>query len=128
MADLYIDSGVPSAKTNILIALAFMGYGIYRHFIEDDEFNDKTFMLLITSAFTLLFLLLSSYIEVAFRMSYYMYIVSVVVVAMYINNAERYRLSQIVGFLSLFLLHFYINCNHGLVGALDYTSTILGIY
>lgn len=128
MADLYMDSGVPSAKTNILISLVFIGYGIYRHFFEEEESDEKTFMLMITSAMTLLFLLLSSFIEVAFRMSYYMYIVSVAIVTTHIFNVERGRPIHIASFVMLFLLHFYINCSHGLAGALDYSSSILGIH
>ena len=132
MADLYIDSGVPLAKTNILISLVFLGYGVYYHYFEeeepeDDGADDKTFLLLITSAMTLMFLMLSSYIEVAFRMSYYMFIVSMVIIVFYIYEAERYRLSKFFGFISLNLLHFSICCSHGLVGALNYTSSILGI-
>lgn len=133
MADLYIDSGVPPAKTNILISLLFLGYGAYYHYFEaeeseDEGANDKTFLLLITSAMTLMFLMLSSYIEVAFRMSYYMFIISVYIVVMFIYNSEQYRLERITGFTALFLLHFFICCNHGLAGALDYSSDILGIY
>ena len=124
MADLYIDSGVPSAKTNILISLVFLGYGVYYHYFEeeepeDDGADDKTFLLLITSAMTLMFLMLASYIEVAFRMSYYMFIVSVAIVIMFISNSERYRYERFAGFTALFLLHFYIDCGHGLAGALD---------
>lgn len=133
MADLYIDSGVPPAKTNILISLVFLGYGVYYHYYEeeeseDDGANDKTFLLLITSALTLMFLMLSSYIEVAFRMSYYMFIISVYIVVMFIYNSEQYKLERNTGFTVLFLLHYFVCCNHGLAGALDYSSDILGIY
>lgn len=133
MADLYIDSGVPSAKTNILISLVFLGYGVYYYYFDEEKSevegaNDKTFLLLITSAMTLMFLMLSSYFEVAFRMSYYMYIISVYIVVMFIYNSEQYKLERITGFTALFLLHFIICCNHGLAGALDYSSDILGIY
>lgn len=129
MADMYIDSGVASAKTNLLISTAFLGYGVYLHFFEDEEENHKnTYLLIVTSAATLLFLLLSSYIEVAFRMSYYMFIVSVVVVVMFLYNSEQYRLERYASFFAFFLLHFYISCSHGLAGALDYSSGILGIY
>jgi hypothetical protein len=132
MADLYIDSGVPSAKTNILISLVFLGYGVYYQYFEEEELeeeepNDRTYLLLITSAMTLLFLFLSSYIEVAFRMSYYMFIVSVVIVAMSIFKSELYRYEHFAGFTGLFLLHFIIDCMHGASGALDYSSAILGI-
>lgn len=129
MAELYVDSGVASAKTNLLITTAFMGYGVYQYFFEDEEENhENTYMLIVTSAATLLFLLLSSYIEVAFRMSYYMFIVSVAIVAMFIYNSEQYRLERYAGFVALFLVHFYFSCSHGLAGALDYSSSILGIY
>lgn len=129
MADLYVDSGVATAKTNLLISTIFLGYGVYQYFYEDEEGNhENTYMLIVTSAATLLFLLLSSYIEVAFRMSYYMFIVSVAIVAMFIYNSELYRLERYAGFIVLFLLHFYSNCSHGLGGALDYSSSILGIH
>lgn len=128
MADLYIDSGVPTAKTNILISVIFLGYAVYCYFLEDEEENEETYMLLITSSVTLLFLSLSSYIEVAFRMSYYMFIMSLVIMARYIYESEYYRITKSVALGLLFLLHFYISCTHGLVGALDYTSKIMGIY
>ena len=128
MADLYIDSGVATAKTNLLISSVFLCYGVYQYFFEDEEeVHDNTYLLIVTSGATLLFLLLSSYIEVAFRMSYYMLIVSVAIVTMFIPNSEQYRLERYAGFTALFLLHFYLECSHGLAGALDYSSGILGI-
>lgn len=142
MADLYVNSGVPSAKTNILISLIFMGYGIYYHYFEEKEFeevefdeeefeeeksDERPYLLMISSAMTLLFLMLSSYIEVAFRMSYYMFIVSTAIVVMFISNSEQYRYERFASFTALFLLHFYIDCEHGASGALDYSSSILGI-
>lgn len=154
MADLYIDSGVVSAKTNLLISTVFLGYGAYLFFskgiktkgmegeneneieeqeTETEEDNEtrkedtNTYFLIVTSALTLLFLLLSSYIEVAFRMSYYMFIVSAIIVLMEIYKSERFRGIIIMGFVFLFFLHFYIGCKHGLAGALEYSSAILGI-
>lgn len=155
MADLYIDSGVASAKTNLLISTVFLGYGAYLFFFkeiktkgiegeneneieeeqeaETEEDNEtrkedaNTYLLIVTSALTLVFLLLASYIEVAFRMSYYMFIVSVIIVLVYIYERERFRVLLVVGFISLFFLHFYIDCSHGLAGALEYSSDILGI-
>ena len=94
---------------------------------DEEEVHDNTYLLIVTSGATLLFLLLSSYIEVAFRMSYYMLIVSVAIVTMFIPNSEQYRLERYAGFTALFLLHFYLECSHGLAGALDYSSGILGI-
>lgn len=128
MADLYIDSGVPTAKTNILISVVFLVYAVYCYFFEDEEDNEETYLLLITTSVTLLFLFLSSYIEVAFRMSYYMFIMSLVIMVRYIYESEYYRITKSVALGLLFLLHFYISCTHGLVGALDYTSKIMGIY
>ena len=148
MADLYMDSGVPTAKSNVLISLVFLGTAGYRYFFENEEEEEKednderdeegnddkkkdgeeTYILLITSAVTLLFLFLSSYIEVAFRMSYYMFIVSLVIMTKYIFASEDYKIIKTGSFAILFLLHFYIECTHGLAGALDYTSNILGIF
>lgn len=127
MADLYIDSGVSSAKTNLLISSVFLCYGVYLHFFEDEEFCEKVYMLIVTSAATLLILLLSSYIEVAFRMSYYLYITSVVLVLMFLYDSERYLMKSCT-FIALYVLYFYIECTHGLAGALDYTSSIIGVY
>lgn len=127
IADLYIDSGVPSAKTNLFISSVYLCYGAYQYFFEDEEANENTYMLIATSALTLLFLLLSSYIEVAFRMSYYMYIVSLTIVLMFVFDSERYRCVKECAFIALFLLFFYIECAHGLADALDYTSNILDI-
>ena len=128
MADLYIDSGVPSAKTNLLISSVFLCYGVYLHFFEDEELCEKVYMLITTSSVTLLFLFLASYIEVAFRMSYYFYIASTVLVLMFLYDSERYYLMKYCTFIALYLLYFYIDCSHGLAGAFDYTSSILGIY
>lgn len=127
MMDLYMDSGVPSAKTNILISLAFFAYSIYLRGFGEDESNEKSYIIMVTSAMTLMFLVLSSFIEVAFRMSYYMFITSVLFVLMAIYENERLRPSFFIVFLSLFALHFYIESKHGLYGALEYSSDILGI-
>lgn len=127
MADLYLDSGVPSAKSNILIAAVFFCYGYYLYRQDDEESKEKVYFLLMTSAMTLLFLFLASFIEVAFRMSYYMFIFSLLITLMFIEAAEKYKRLLVAGFIMLFLLHFYISCQHGLAGALDYTSRILEI-
>ena len=128
--------------------MVFLGTAGYRYFFENEEEEEKednderdeegnddkkkdgeeTYILLITSAVTLLFLFLSSYIEVAFRMSYYMFIVSLVIMTKYIFASEDYKIIKTGSFAILFLLHFYIECTHGLAGALDYTSNILGIF
>ena len=126
MADLYLDSGVPSAKTNILISLVFIGYTLYLYRFSEDDINERVYYSLATSSLTLFFLLLSSFIEVAFRMSYYMFIVSVCVMLLFMNNSIKYKRIEMYSFVSLFLLHFYFACAHGLVGALDYKSEILG--
>ena len=127
MMDLYMDSGVPSAKTNILISLVFCGYAMYQHFWGEEDKPDSVYILLTTSAMTLLFLLLSSYIEVAFRMSYYVFIVSLLITTSLIYQSVRLRYPIMLCFVFLFLLHFYISCKHGLSGALEYSSQIFGI-
>lgn len=127
MAELYLDSGVPSAKSNILIAAVFFCYGYYLQRFDEEDNQDNVYLLLMTAATTLLFLFLASFIEVAFRMSYYMFITSLLLVLMFIFNAEKYQRPLVLGYISLFLLHFYLSCQHGLAGALNYTSEILGI-
>lgn len=127
MADLYMDSGVTAAKTNILISLVFLFYAAYQHMLGEEINKERTFILIISSAMSLLFLFLSSYIEVAFRMSYYMFIISMVVTLLFINEREKYKALFMLGYFSLFLLHFFIDCKHGASGALDYSSAIIGI-
>lgn len=127
MADLYIDSGVASAKTNILISAVFLVYALYQYVYVEDNNRDRTFLLVITSSMALLFLFLSSYIEVAFRMSYYMFIVSMFITLLFIFESIKFKGLLMFGYAALFLIHFFIDCKHGASGALDYTSTILGI-
>lgn len=127
MADLYLDSGVDSAKTNLLLSFVFLSYAVYQHVFGDENTKERTFVLMISSALSLFFVLLSSYIEVAFRMSYYMFIVSLLMLLMFINESDKPKRILVLSYISLFLLHFYIGCKHGLAGALDYSSAILGI-
>ena len=127
MADLYLDSGVASAKTNILEASFFLLYSFLLNFKRVRTNDEKVYYLIVSSFLTLVFLLLSSYIEVAFRMSYYMFIMSMMLSAYYISNSRHYRGLLTVGYIALFLLHSYIESTHGMADALPYSSKILGI-
>lgn len=126
MADLYIDSGVTSAKTNILLSILFLLYSLLLKLWSNTE-KDKLFYFFVSSFFSLLFLLLASYVEVAYRMSYYMFIMSMLLSVYFMRQRAKLRGALYILYLCFFFLHFYIECSHGLGEALDYSSKILGI-
>lgn len=120
----YIDSGVESEKTSILIALAFTCFGILMLFLKHKKYSDIIFILLSKAAYTLIFLFLATYIEVAFRMSYYMMNVLMLSV-LYIIHREKNFIIYKCGVFAVFLLHFIIACTHGLNDTIPYKSEIL---
>lgn len=167
--EYYMDSGVPSEKTSLVIASFIALFGmimLIKYFIvywnttknteesEGQEDNtyiedqgiieastvsedvenqtvcsslqlDRIYLLLTSIAFALIFLLLASYIEVAFRMSYYMLNVAIVM-ALFIMNSEKSLLYNL-GFLSVFILHFVILSINGFNDTVPYHSIIFGI-
>ncbi len=127
MVELYIDSGVPSAKTNILITIIFVIYGGFLNIMKWKKYNERVFLLLTSSMISLMFLFLASYIEVAFRMSYYTFFMSMLLTFFFVKQNRRLREISLITYMFLFLLHFYIECSHGLSDALKYSSKILNI-
>ena len=127
MADLYIDSGVTSAKSNILLSLFTLFYGVLLYIRMGKKMAVDIWYMISTSLISLTFLALASYIEVAFRMSYYMFMMGMVLTYVFITKKKQLRVFITPTCWCLFLLHFYLSCTHGLNGALDYTSKIIGI-
>ncbi len=170
----YMDSGVETEKTSILIAVYILFFGFFlffrtlwkRIFSKDDSeevvegtvsdelqaesstgelmgkdceddvsdlsldpydvYNwDLRYLMLTSIAYAIIFLLLASYIEVAFRMSFYM--MNVAVFTMLILLKKEKGIVFDFGLLLLFLLHFVIACNHGNNGTIPYQSIILQI-
>lgn len=153
----YMNSGVPSDKTSLLICLTILLLGVY-FFAEkyafgranpkpedmdssegdcedekqtDDVFNSnnpigmffvaessKIYILLSSIIFALVLNLLASYIEVAFRMAYYMLNVALLMALIVLKKKDNYLLYA--GALSLFLLHFVIAAAHGLYETIPY--------
>jgi hypothetical protein len=125
IAESYLDSGVNTAKTNILIAVFLFIYSALK--IDKNKWHRN--VILINSLICLFFLLMSSYFEVAFRVSYYQMIVLMIIVPISINSVKNinYKWGLNIIYISLYILHFFISATHGLSGTIPYKSTILGI-
>lgn len=125
MADRYVDSGVATAKANILIGATFLLYSIF----VGDENKARKRLILINSIFCLFFLFMASFFEVAFRVSYYQMIILIAVILMSINRIRSawFRAFCQFVYLLLFIFYFVVESNHGLSGTIPYTSSILGI-
>lgn len=123
--DLYEDSGVTSAKTNILTATSIF---VLSYFIPKSKENRKILAsyIRILAMSTICCLLLSSMFEIAFRISYYFAIPMTLCVLMAFWRTKQYHLS-VLCILALHIIHFYFACKHGLGGTIPYKSTILGI-
>ncbi len=166
----YMDSGVETEKTSILIAVFILFYcfflfsrtfwqRLFPNYSEEeivfdehetessigelvtedgeddtsnlspdpyDDYNwDFRYLMLTSIIYAIIFLLLSSYIEVAFRMSYYMLNVAVFTMLLLLKKEKGVIFD--FGLALLFLLHFVIACNHGNNGTIPYHSLILQI-
>lgn len=122
----YMDTGVVSAKTNMLLAIYVIicGFILKRMKIIKDQ---RTYIniILYNSILTLFMLMLSSYIEVAFRVSYYFWIVIMILFPIIIQKRKDKMLTMMsIGYLLLFMLHLYISCTHDLGGTIPYKSLI----
>lgn len=123
--DHYEDSGVDTAKSNILI---FVIYLILTFIFRTDNKRLKYYIR--TSSFLgLIFLFLSSLFEVAFRISFYQMLLLFIVIPMYIYEIKSSFKRQFVTFCIalLYIVHIYVNSNHGLADTIPYKSVILGI-
>ena len=125
VAEHYMDTGVVSAKTDMLFSITLLMYALYSF---RKGMNAQKYMAFMCAVSTLVFLFLSNYIEVAFRMSYYFVIVSVPFsLALLRKEKPVYRRIGSLAFLFLMALQLYIGCVHGLNETLPYRSAILGI-
>ena len=121
----YFDSGVKSSKTCILIAVSlfFISYIIR----VNEEFEYKKIMARMLSIISLFFLLLCYFIEVAFRISFYFLIPSLILTFSYLCIANIKHKMIYLYIISVFFLHIFISAIHGLGGTIPYKSEILGI-
>ena len=122
-AELYLDSGVTSAKTNIIIMI---GFSLFPYLRKNVECNLK-YYIQAYSLLGLMFLSLSSLFEVAFRVSFYQMIPLLILIPSLLKNMEdkTQQLICISIYISLFLLHIVIAANHGMADTVPYRSIIL---
>lgn len=122
--ELYLDSGVASAKTNIVIMIAFC----LAPYLCNKRDNYLKYYIQGLSLIGLMFLSLSSLFEVAFRVSFYQMIPLLILIPSLLKNIKD-KSRQLIGisiFVCLFLLHIIIAANHGMADTVPYRSIILG--
>lgn len=125
IVERYMNSGVKTQKTMIIISIAFFVYGLYLMIMKN---KSKLLYIFVTSSvFSLVFVLLANYIEVAFRVAFYLVIISMIVALCFIQRDYQYKFQLQVTYVFLFFLHFYVAGTHGFSDALNYSSKILGI-
>lgn len=125
----YMDSGVNTAKTNILLTVSCLLYALYLK-LKDFDIDDFLLYVYIACGFyTLSFLFLAGFVEIAFRLSYYPFIASLLILSYLLRKTSKED-KNIILFYSLFgglfLLHFIVLCSHGLSGTIPYSSKIIG--
>ena len=121
--DLYLNSGVASAKSNILIMVAFYFFP----YLSKNTSRKLKYYIQSCALIGLMFLLLSSLFEVAFRVSFYQMIPLLLLIPSLIKdvkNVYRKRLCVLL-FVSLFFLHIMIAASHGMADTIPYKSVIL---
>lgn len=124
----YTDSGVNTAKTNIVVSVLFLIVGIY-YKLKKIGSNDSAYLCIVTSIYTLTLLALANVFETAYRVSFYFFIPSLWVICSYLKrykNDTKIILSFL--FIVLFVGCFYFDYAHGLSGTLPYKSDYLPIY
>ena len=122
-ADLYLDSGVTGAKTNIVIMIAFY---LVPYLCKNVDKNLKYYVQA-CSLIGLMFLSLSNLFEVAFRVSFYQMITLLILVPSLLKLIKD-KSMQLIGitiYVCLFLLHIVIAANHGMADTTPYSSIIL---
>lgn len=122
-ADLYLDSGVASAKTNIVILIAFY-LAPYLH--KSIDRNIKYYVQA-CSLIALMFLFLSGLFEVAFRVSFYQMVPLLFLIPSLLKliKDKSIQLIGITIYICLFFLHIVIAANHGMADTIPYRSIIL---
>lgn len=121
--DLYMDSGVNSAKSNILIMTV---YALLPFFCK---IKDKTLVYYVRacSLIGLMFLMLSSLFEVAFRVSFYQMMPLLLLVPALLKETPK-RNKRILGMsllVVLYLMHIVVAAKHGMADTIPYKSVIL---
>ena len=141
MTDRYIDTGVDSAKSNLLITTIFLMYSLYRYYIcnlhikkglkEKSKALRKQLVLMYMNtslcAYSIFFLLMAKYFEVAYRVSYYPMIGIMIITPIIIKADKKYFREASVIYIMLYAFYYYLESRHGLADTIPYRSEILGI-
>lgn len=126
VAERYLDSGVNTAKTNILITFWII---LSTYLLQNKSNIKKQYIYLIKSnaLFALLFLFMAEYFEVAFRVSYYQFYVLMFLYVYFVDNIRITNIKRmcLTFFVFLFLLHFIVTAKNGMCGTIPYSSIIL---
>lgn len=121
--DLYLDSGVASAKTNIVLMIFFILMPICL------KTQDQLLVYYVRACalLGLMFLMLSNLFEVAFRVSFYQMIPLLYFVpALILKTKSKMKEVGIATiFIFLFLLHIMVEASHGMSDTIPYKSIIL---
>lgn len=131
--ELYLDSGVPTAKANIVLStfILVIGFVLSKSKKLYHNINNKYifFLVKVSSGLSLMFLFLATYFEVAFRVSFYMMYVLFITFPLMIESVNIKRLRKVlyVSYLFLVIAYYLLNANHGLADTIPYSSKILGI-
>lgn len=127
LVDLYLDSGVESAKSNILFS-SFMFVIPIVFYRCRHGYEYWYFLVKLSALLSLMFLFLSSYFEIAFRVSFYMTYVLLLAFPIVISSIKNKKMRNFtyIFYILLFIVHYFANARHGLAETIPYTSKILG--
>lgn len=123
-AELYADSGVAIAKTNILISIAYFIIS----FLYKTKKKGHLFLIRSSACLSIAFLMLANLFEVAFRVAFYPLLLLMIYILVYLKPRQlMQQLYVYAGLISIYLLHIFIAASHGLADTAPYKSIILGI-
>lgn len=124
-AALYMErEGVTPAKSNIVMACLYIVFILkYKSHFKTDKFFDYFLLLSVTSLF---FTLMSSFFEVAVRLSWYILYLLGFMYVLAIRKLPHKNLFSMV-YVAIYIMYFVIDALHGLGDCLPYKSKILGI-
>lgn len=120
-SELYSNSGVPIAKTNILICLFIL-------FISTHTKISKELKYWLTSCsiISIFFLLLATQFEIAFRISFYPMLILLTFTPLAINSTRTNKYVFTLLYICLFLIHTYISIRNE--GEFQYSSLLLNTF
>ena len=123
---LYFDSGVPTSKGFMVIVAIYIMYGLLSSLEKDSSVRC---LIMNNAIFAMALILMGQYVNVAYRAAFYPMLCLMIITLMSFKSIRQNNKKQIiyvvVGF--AFLLYFYVESTHELLGTIPYSSKILGI-